>query len=158
MSYRRFEMYEIRQAIQRLRSQESARQVASALKLGRTTVNTIRTTALAQGWLSPSAVVPDDATLATFFKQSRTGPQNVSSVELYRAEILKWHGQNINATTIRRALVSDWRTHLVYIVALPDIDGHEYRNNSQTGGHRPTHRTNQAALHTRVKGSDRQAL
>ena len=33
MSYRRFEMYEIRQAIQRLRSQESARQVASALKV-----------------------------------------------------------------------------------------------------------------------------
>jgi transposase len=97
-------MYQIRQAIQRLRTQESARQVASALKLGRTTVNTIRTTALAQGWLNPSAVVPDDSVLAKFFKPPRTGAQNVSSVELYRAEILKWHGQNINATTIRRAL------------------------------------------------------
>jgi len=97
-------MYQIRQAIQRLRTQESARQVASALKLGRTTVNTIRTTALAQGWLNPRAVVPDDSVLAKFFKPPRTGAQNVSSVELYRAEILKWHGQNINATTIRRAL------------------------------------------------------
>jgi hypothetical protein len=61
MSYRRFEMYQIRQAIQRLRKQESARQVASALKLGITTVNTIRMTALAQGWLNQSESVPEDA-------------------------------------------------------------------------------------------------
>lgn len=56
MSNRRFEMYEIRQAIQRLRSQESARQVTSALKLGRSTVNTILTTGLSGSHGNPTTL------------------------------------------------------------------------------------------------------
>lgn len=104
MANRRFEMFEIRQIIQRLRMGESIRQVASAQRVGRATVAAIQATATQQGWLEPTHPIPDDTTLAPFFKVPRTTPQNVSSAEPYREEILKWHMQGINATTIRRAL------------------------------------------------------
>ena len=97
-------MFEIRQIIQRLRMGESARQIARSRHVGRAKVDSIHSIALAQNWLDSLAQIPDDSTLATFFKTPRKAPQNVSSVELFRDEILQWHGQGINATTIRRAL------------------------------------------------------
>ena len=104
MAYRSFEMFQIRQIIQRLRMGESARKVARSQHVGRATVDSIHSIALAQNWLDRQCQIPDDSTLATFFKTPRKAPQNVSSVELFRDEILKWHGQGINATTMRRAL------------------------------------------------------
>lgn len=104
MAYRRFEMFEIRQIIQRLRLGESVRQIARSQHVGRATVASIHALAIEHNWLDASAPIPDDATLATFFKAPRTTPQCVSSVEAFRDEILAWHAQGINATTIRRAL------------------------------------------------------
>src|SRR5450759_1430522 len=104
MAYRRFERFEIRQIIQRLRMGESARQIARSQHVGRATVESIHCIALTQNWLDPLSQIPEDTTLATFFKAPRKAPQNVSSVEPFREEILKWHAQGINATTIRRAL------------------------------------------------------
>jgi len=97
-------MFEIRQIIQRLRMGESARQIARSQHVGRATVESIHCIALTQDWLNPLGQIPEDSTLATFFKASRKAPQNVSSVEPFREEILKWHAQGINATTMRRAL------------------------------------------------------
>ena len=104
MAYRRFEMFEIRQIIQRLRMGESARQIARSQHVGRATVESIHAIVLTQDWLNPQGQLPDDGTLATFFKTPRQTPQNVSSVEPFRDDILKWHAQGINATTMRRAL------------------------------------------------------
>ena len=97
-------MYEIRQIIQRLRLGESVRQIAQCLHVGRATVASIHGLAIEHNWLDPLCQIPDDATLAPFFTPARKTPQNVSSVEPFRDEILKWHAQGINATTIRRAL------------------------------------------------------
>ena len=97
-------MFEIRQVIQRLRMGESARQIARSQHVGRATVESIHSIALTQNWLDPLGQLPDDSTLARFFKSPRKAPQNVSSVEPFREEIVKWHAQGINATTIRRAL------------------------------------------------------
>jgi transposase len=97
-------MFEIRQVIQRLRAGESVRQIARAQRLGRATVATVHDAAIRNGWLDPLSALPDDATLASLFKPARTAPQNVSSVEPFRDEILKWHALGINATTMRRAL------------------------------------------------------
>ena len=97
-------MFEIRQIIQRLRMGESARQIARSQHVGRATVESIHSIALTQDWLDPLGQIPEDTTLATFFKAPRRAPQNVSSVEPFREEILKWHAQGINATTMRRAL------------------------------------------------------
>jgi len=97
-------MFEIRQIIQRLRCGESLRQVALSLHVGRAKVKLIHTIATSQHWLDPLVSIPDDCILAPFFALRRTAPQNSSSVEAYRNDILKWHAQGINATTIRRAL------------------------------------------------------
>jgi transposase len=97
-------MYEIRQIIQRLRMGESTRQIARSQRVGRATVDSIHAVALDQNWLDPLGQIPEDSVLATFFTPARNTPQNVSSVEPFREEILKWHAQGINATTMRRAL------------------------------------------------------
>ena len=97
-------MYEIRQIIQQLRLGGSQRQIARSQQVGRKTVATIEGIATAQGWLDPAASIPEDDRLATYFKSPNKAPQNVSSVEIFREEILTWHAQGINATTIRLAL------------------------------------------------------
>ena len=51
MSNRRFEMYEIRQVIQRLLRARSDRDVACAQRVGRKTVARVRRQAFERGWL-----------------------------------------------------------------------------------------------------------
>lgn len=97
-------MYEIRQIIQQLRLGGSQRQIARSQNVGRKTVAVIEGIATEQGWLDPAALIPEDDRLATYFKSPSKAPQNVSSVEIFREEILTWHAQGINATTIRLAL------------------------------------------------------
>lgn len=97
-------MYEVRQVIARLRLGGSDREVARAQRMGRKTVGSIRRIAAAQGWLDASSTMPDDATLATVFHTPRTAPQNVSTIEPFRAQVLAWHAQGVQATTIRQAL------------------------------------------------------
>jgi uncharacterized protein (DUF2384 family) len=67
MAYSRFETFEIRKTIQRLRMGKSARQIARYQHVGRATVDSIQSIVLAQNWLEPLAKIPDDSTLATFF-------------------------------------------------------------------------------------------
>ncbi len=97
-------MFEVRQIIQRLRMGESIREVARAQHVGRPTVKAIRIVAVEQHWLDPLRPLPDDRVLAGFFNGPRKAPQNISSIETYRDEILTWHAQGINAVTMRRAL------------------------------------------------------
>lgn len=97
-------MFEIRQIIIRLRSGESLRQIAQTQRVGRAKVKLIHSIASTHLWLDPSVTLPDDTMLASLFIAARKAPQNVSTVAPFRDEILKWHTQGINATTIRRAL------------------------------------------------------
>ena len=101
-------MYQVRQIIQRLRLGESHRAIARSQRVGRPSVGTIERMAAEHGWLDPAVPIPDDATLEASFKKPRTAPQNVSSVEPFREQILAWHAQGIQATTMRQALS---RTH-----------------------------------------------
>jgi len=118
MANRRFEMYEYRQVLMRLRLGATDREVARAQRIGRAKVAHIRQVAAAQGWLEPSGPMPDDARLAAVFRVVRTSAQNVSSVEPFRDQILSWHAQGIQATTIRQALARvrgfDGSVHSVY--------------------------------------------
>lgn len=98
-------MYEVRLIIQRLRLGESQREIARTQRVGRRTVVSIQEAAKQHGWLDPLMPMPDDATLSGCFRAPRTTPQNVSSVEAFRKELLAWHGQGIQATTMRQALV-----------------------------------------------------
>ncbi len=105
MANRRFEMYQIRQIIARLRLGESDRDVARSQAVGRKTVAAVRKRAHAQGWLDAASTPPEDAGLAQVFAPARVRAQNVSSVEPFRQDVLAWHAQGISATTIHRALI-----------------------------------------------------
>lgn len=98
-------MYEVRQVIARLRLGGTDREIARAQRLGRSKVADIRRLAAERGWLDAANALPDDAQLACAFKTPRTTPQNVSTVEPFRAEVLAWHAQGVQVTTIRQALV-----------------------------------------------------
>ena len=105
MANRRFEMYEIRQIIARLRLGESDRDVARGESVGRKKVAGVRKRAQAQGWLEVTSMLPEDTAIAQVFASTRVRAQNVSSVEAFREDVLAWHAQGITVTTIHRALV-----------------------------------------------------
>ena len=117
MSNRRFEMYEIRQVIQRLRLGESDRDVARAQRVGRKTVARVRRQANERGWLDSKTPLPEDGELAQVFAPAPTN-RSVSSAAPFREQILAWHGQGITATAIQQALARKYRftgsVHTIY--------------------------------------------
>jgi hypothetical protein len=98
-------MYEIRQIIARLRLGESDRDIARSQAVGRKTVAAVRKHAQVHGWLDASTALPEDAGLAQVFQSTRRRANNISSVEPFREDVLAWHAQGIQATTIRQALI-----------------------------------------------------
>ena len=111
-------MYQHRQIIQRLRLGESDRAIGRAERVGRVKVAALRELAAQCGWLDPAGPMPDDASLAAGLSTPQRPPQNLSSVEPYREQLLAWHGQGIQATTIHRALARNYgyggSVHAVY--------------------------------------------
>lgn len=97
-------MHEVRQIIQRLRLGETNREVARAQRVGRDTVANIRRLAGAQGWLDAASPMPEDAKIAERFKAPGKNPQNISTVEPFREDVLAWHAQGIQVSTMRQAL------------------------------------------------------
>ena len=98
-------MHEVRQIIQRLRLGEKNRKVARAQRVGRDTVANIRRIAAERGWLDATSQMPDDAAIAEHCKAAGKNPQNISTVEPFREEVLAWHAQGIQVSTMRQALV-----------------------------------------------------
>jgi transposase len=105
MGNRRFEMHQYRQVIQRLRLGETDRAIARAERVGRVKVASLRECAAQRGWLDPAGPMPDDASLAAGLGAPQRPPQNLSSVEPFREQLLDWHAKGIQATTIHKALV-----------------------------------------------------
>ena len=97
-------MHEVRQIIQRLRLGEKNRKVAHAQRVGRDTVANIRRLAGDQGWVDAASPMPEDARIAERFKAPGKNPQNISTVEPFREEVLAWHAQGIQVSTMRQAL------------------------------------------------------
>jgi hypothetical protein len=61
---RRFEMYQYRQVVVRMRLGDSDHEIAKTGLMGRRKAAALRQVALAQGWLNREQPVPDEATLA----------------------------------------------------------------------------------------------
>lgn len=103
-------MYDIRQIIQRLRSGETNRGVARAQRVGRNTVANVRDIAVKQNWLDAARPMPDDTTITMHYKSHRKNaiknPRNISTVAPFREEILAWHMQGVQASSMRQALES----------------------------------------------------
>jgi len=109
MSNRRFEMYEVRQVLVRMRQGDSDRVLAKAGIVGRRKAAEIRRIATANGWLDAAVPLPDNEVLSQLLGV-RSSPTVVSStsqssVEPYRDQVKAWADQGVQSTTIYKALV-----------------------------------------------------
>lgn len=105
MANRRFEMYQYRHIMFRMRSGDSDRDLARAGVIGRRKAGELRRLAESHNWLDPGRPLPDEAELAAVFA---TGPKKTavsSQVEPFREKVLAWVADGIDGTTIHRALV-----------------------------------------------------
>lgn len=106
MSNRRFEMYQYRQILVRMRQGDSDRDITRSRLMGRKKVAQIRAIAHERGWLAPDAPLPEDAVLVTLFARPAGVPrQCVSTLEPWRDQIIAWRNEGIQGTTIHAALV-----------------------------------------------------
>jgi len=107
MSKRRFEMYQYRQVLLRMRQGDSDREIARSGLMGRPKAAAVRAVAQGQGWLEPAAPLPDDAALAQVFTAPPRPASCVSTLEPFRGQLEQWLRAGIQGTTIHRALCRD---------------------------------------------------
>jgi len=101
---RRFEMFEYRQVLVRLRQGDTDREIARARLMGRRKAAAVRELARQRGWLDPDGPLPDDPTLAAAFEAQPIRASNVSTLEPYRTRIEQWWEEGVQGTTIHAAL------------------------------------------------------
>lgn len=106
MSKRRFEMYQYRQVLVRMRQGDSDREIARSRVMGRRKISEIREVATARGWLSSTTPLPDDTALAQVFAHREKLPVICqSTLAPWREQVAKWQAAGIQGTTIHAALV-----------------------------------------------------
>ncbi|MFO1429533.1 MAG: hypothetical protein U1F76_05235 [Candidatus Competibacteraceae bacterium] len=107
---RRFERYQYRQAVVRMRLGDADREIAKVGLMGRRNAAARRPVALAQGWLNQAQPVPDEATLAAVL--TAAGPAvttpSQSLVEPYRQQVTSWWQAGVQGTAIHQALVRQY--------------------------------------------------
>ncbi len=102
---RKFEMYQYRQVLVRMRQGDTDRDIARSKIMGRKKLAAVRAIATEQGWLAPETALPDDAALAGVFGRPAFLPAScVSSAEPWREQITQWHAAGVLGTTIHRTL------------------------------------------------------
>ena len=105
MANKRFEMFEYRNIVVRMRQGDSDRALAKAGLIGRPKAKALRVVAAAEGWLDPDTPLPDESVFANVLGASATKKGGASSVEPYRSEVARWAEQGIQCRTIYQALV-----------------------------------------------------
>jgi len=110
MSNRRFEMYEYRQVIHRMRMGESDRTIARTRLMGRIKCGQIRAIARPQGWLDKGQPLPDDEVLVAAFEQRKQNdnPTHRSLSRIYEPQIRQWVRDNVHMTTIHQTLADQF--------------------------------------------------
>ena len=107
MSNRRFEMYQYRQVICRMRLGETDRRIAKVGLMGRRKAAELREIAQEQGWLRDGPL-PEDIQLATFFQPKRQLNPQTSLLLPYEDQVKGWWEKGIQGTTIHQALVRNY--------------------------------------------------
>ena len=105
MANRRFEMYQYRQILARMRSGDSDRDIAGAGLVGRRKAAEIRREGASRGWLDATHPLPDEAALAEVFAATPRKSAVPSLAEPFGSQIEAWSASGINGTTIHQALV-----------------------------------------------------
>lgn len=109
MANRRFEMYQYRHILVRMRLGETDRQIARSGLIGRRKAALVRDAAQQQGWLDLACPLPDDAVLHQVLRRPGVRPQTTSQVLPFEADVRAWHKQGFQGTTIYQALVRKHR-------------------------------------------------
>ena len=128
MANRRFEMYQYRHILFRMRSGDSDRDLARDGLVGRRKAGELRQLAASRGWLDPGRALPDEAELAATLA---AGPKHTtpSLVEPFRDKVEAWVAEGIDGTTIHRALVRNcgftgsYSAIRRFVQSLPDQGG-----------------------------------
>jgi transposase len=107
MSNRRFEMFEYRQVIHRMKMGETDRAIARSKLMGRLKCAQVRCVAEQNGWLT-EAILPDDQVLAEMFQKDIPNISHDSYCRPHEDQIEKWFDAGIQGTTIYRALVDQF--------------------------------------------------
>jgi hypothetical protein len=105
MANRRFEMYQYRHILSRMRSGDSDRDLARAGVIGHRKAGEFRRLAESHSWLDPSRPLHDEAELAAVCAASRKKAAVSSQVEPFRTKVIAWVADGIDGTTIHRPLV-----------------------------------------------------
>ena len=92
MSNKRFEMFEFRAALIRMRHGDSDRAIARSGLMGRNKARQFRVSAKLHGWLDPGNPLPDEEEMARVAPNwgKMLGDAGASSVEPYRAQVEEW--------------------------------------------------------------------
>lgn len=102
---RRFEMYEFRHILARMRLGESNRKIAAAGLMGREAAAKLRKKAKKAGWLDPDQPLPSEAELHEALRRPKVNQARArSSLAPYRETIEQWAEDGIRGTTIHAAL------------------------------------------------------
>ena len=102
---RRFEMYQYRQVLVRMRLGESDRQIDAAGLMGRRTAAKLRKKARKLGWLEPDQSLPSDQELFVALQRPKSAKaQAQSSLEPHRKVIQDWVEKGIRGVAIHQAL------------------------------------------------------
>lgn len=104
MGRRSFEMFQYRQVLVRLRQGDTDRDIARTKVMGRRKVAVLRALASERGWLAAQGELPDDASIAAAFGQTRRARSTISSAEPHRAQIQRWFEQGVGGIAIHAAL------------------------------------------------------
>jgi len=129
MANRRFEMYEYRQVLVRMRLGDTDRALARAGLMGRHKAAELRAVAAAEGWLTKDSPLPDEATLAARVRRpATTRSSTTSAVEPYREEVLGLWERGIQGTTIHDYLVRRHRFGASYSSVRRFLQAHGERH------------------------------
>ena len=104
MARRRFEMFQYRQALVRMRHGDSDRQIAASRIMGRRTAARLRELGIQNNWLDPAAAMPEDEQIATALGQPKRASTTVSSLAAQRERIAAWAQQGVCGVAIFAAL------------------------------------------------------
>ncbi len=109
MANKRFEMYQYRQILVRMRMGESNRAIAQSGLMGRKKAQKLRDTAVAQDWLDKLKPLPENAELATVLNVTvHTSSSTMSSVLPHADKVKTWMKSGVQATTIHQQLVQNY--------------------------------------------------
>ncbi len=105
MSKRRFEMYQYRQALARMRQGDSDRDLARSGLMGRKKAADLRELAQQQGWLESAVALPSDAQIAAVLVRQTVLPVTcISTLDPWREEIGRWMDAGITGVRIHQVL------------------------------------------------------